>query len=160
MCAQFPNVWNQYPDLPYTVQSIWSNANAKAGHDPCQPSIAPVYFNAAPVMNDTITVSVFGQSTVVKGVKIPVGMSATIDVELFSDGPTSGPWSVGAKDAAALLGGTADLSLSLDKDTGVNGDKLKLTIKVMTAGKHNTEMFYLTSKLGSSENIWVGIVGN
>ena len=38
MCAQFPDVWNKWPDLSYTVQSIWSNANATAGHNPCQPA--------------------------------------------------------------------------------------------------------------------------
>jgi hypothetical protein len=160
MCAQFNGVWNKYPDLPYTVQSIWSNASARAGHDPCQPSASKVYFNAAPVMLDTFTIMTAGQSATVKGVKIPVGGTATVDVDLFSDGPI-GPWTVAAKDAASVFqGGTPYLGLALDRTTGVNGEKLHLTITVMKAGRHNTETFYLTSKLNGQEAIWVGIVGN
>jgi hypothetical protein len=159
MCAQFPGVWNKWPSISYTVQSIWSNQNALAGHDPCQPSAAPVYFNAAPVLPDTVTISTFGQSVVVKAVKIPVGMSRTIDVDLFSDGPTSGPFTVAAKDTASAFGGANPyLQLSLDRNTGVNGQILHLTIKVLQAGKHNTETFFMTSKLNGVENLWIGIV--
>ena len=69
---------------------------------------------------------------------------------------------------AAVAGGakgggflTFQVDLKLDKDTGVNADKVKLTITVLKAGKHNTETFYMTSKDGSgNEHLWVGIVGN
>jgi hypothetical protein len=167
MCAQFRGVWVKPAGLPYTVQRIWSNQNALAGHDPCQPALPnEVYFNAAPVLPDTIIVSTFGMSTVVKGVKIPVGMSKTIDVDLFSDAATSGPWTVTANDTIAALGGGSPLlQLSLDRNTGVNGEKLHLTIQVLKAGKHNTESFLLksqlngTSQLNGAENVWIGIVG-
>ena len=45
------------------------------------------------------------------GVKIPVGGSKTIDVTLFSDAPTTGPWRVIAYDGNYLAGGSAELSL-------------------------------------------------
>jgi hypothetical protein len=159
MCAQFPGVWNKWPGVSYTVQSIWSNKNALAGHDPCQPSVAPVYFNAAPVLPDTVTVSTFGQTVVVKAVKIPLMGTRTIDVDLFSDAATSGPFTVAAKDVASAFGGGSPyLQMSLDRNTGVNGEILHLTIQVLKAGKHNTETFFLTSKLNGVENLWIGIV--
>jgi hypothetical protein len=36
-----------------------------------------------------------------KGVKIPVGQSKTIELDLFSDGDTGGPWLVDVKDYSA-----------------------------------------------------------
>jgi hypothetical protein len=162
MCAQFPSAFTTFSELPYTVQRIWSNAAAKAGHDPCQPALpGEVYFNAAPVLSDTISTTYFGQPVTVKGVHIPVGQSKTIPLELYSDAPTSGPWKVSVADAASAFGGaTALLSLSLDKNTGVNGEKLNLTIKVMAAGKHGTETFIVQSSLGGQQNLWFGLVGS
>jgi hypothetical protein len=68
-----------------------------------------------------------------RGLVIPVGESRTIDVNLFSTAPTSGPWKVIPYDLDAVVNGAApNLSLSLDKDTGESGDTLHLTIKSLT----------------------------
>jgi hypothetical protein len=160
MCAQFPNVWNKYPDLQYTVQSTWSNANATAGHNPCQPAVMSPYFAAAPVLKDSVTLSFQGQSLTEKCVKIPVGGSGDVDIALFSDGPTSGPFTVAVKDLQSALGNNALLNISLDNTTGLNGQTLHATVNVMTAGKHGTESFLVTAKLGTQENIWVGLICN
>jgi hypothetical protein len=156
MCAQFPGSFTKFPGLDYTVQRVWSNKNAKAGHDPCQPEPAgEVYFNSSPVLPDKILLSIAGQMVAVDGVEIPVGQNKTIDVELFSDAPTSGPWTVTAENATM----TQYLGFSFDKTTGVNGDKLKLTITVNMASKRGTETFLLKSTLGSQATFWVGVVG-
>jgi hypothetical protein len=162
MCAQFPTSFTTFSELAYAVQRIWSNASAKAGHDPCQPALpGEVYFNSVPVLPDNLTVTTFGGTITERGVHIPVGQSKTIQLDLYSDGPTSGPWSVAVKDWAATTGGTALLNLSLDKNSGVNGEKLNLTITVKAAGKHNTESFLIESRLGNGQpNLWFGLVGS
>jgi hypothetical protein len=68
----------------FTVQRVWSNAEAAAGHDPCVPetSSAP-YFNVAP------------QGAIVA---VDVGGTVTFDAVAFSDGPR-GDWYVEGVDA-------------------------------------------------------------
>ncbi len=96
MCAQFPAVFTTFPPFNYTVQRTWSNKSAAMGHDPCVPELpGEVYFNAAPVLPDIVSINLQGQTTMVKAVKIPPGMSKTIPVELWSEGPTA-PWTVSA----------------------------------------------------------------
>ena len=157
MCAQFPGAFTKFAGFDYTVQRIWSNAQAKAGHDPCQPEPpGEVYFNASPVETDDVAVSYDGQTLTAKGVQIAVGQSKTIAVELFSDGPTSGPWTVSAQNATS----SPALGFSFDKTTGVNGDTLMLTITVNTVPTRRYESFLLESSLNGQENFWIGIVGN
>jgi hypothetical protein len=160
MCAQFSNVFTKFPELDYTVQRTWSDKAALAGHDPCVPPLAgEVYFNTAPLLTDVISTTYLGMPVKTLGVTIPVGMTKTIELDLFSDAATSGPWTIDAKDAQAAFGGTALLDVSLDRTTGVNGDKIHLTITVKTAGKHGTESFLVHSTLGSEDNLWFGLVG-
>jgi hypothetical protein len=161
MCAQFPNVFTTFAPLDYVVQRTWSNAAAKAGKDPCVPELpGEVYFNAAPVMSDMATLSVEGQSFMVRTVHVPVGGSASIPVELFSEGPTSAPWTVQGIDPAPMLGSPQLLDLSVAPATGQNGDVAMLTINVLKAGPGNVELFYLTSSQGSQQGLWIGLVSN
>ena len=150
------------PDGTYMVQRIWSNEAAKASTNPCVPvpDTGP-YFNSVPALDDAIQLDVGGGATLPTiGVTIPVGASKTIPVSLFSDAPTSGPWKVSVYDGSYLTGGTAELDLSLDEDTGENGDTLNLTIKVLEADPtYGVESFVLFSDLGGQENIWMGMVG-
>jgi hypothetical protein len=161
MCAQFAGVFTKFPPFNYTVQRTWSNQAALAGHDPCVPVPAgEVYFNAALVLPDTGTLNVQGQSAMIKSVKIPVGGSKTIPVQLFSDGPT-GPWTVTPYDLGQLLGSTSPLlDLTLSPTTGKNGDVLQLTIKVIAAGQGNLEPFFVKSVNGNQHADWFGAVTN
>jgi hypothetical protein len=99
----------------YTVQRIWSNANAAASLDPCVPMPSnEVYFNVAPAEgSDAVTLS--------------VGQSTTIELDAFSTGPMAA-WSVAASDYAQVMGQTPVVQLSLSQVTAQNGDKLSLTI--------------------------------
>jgi len=81
---------------------------------PACPS-GEVYFNSALVPTDNV---IFQGEFVTHGVKIPLGTSRTVEVDLYSDGPTSGPWTLAA---SATVG---ELGLSFDVSSGVNGDKV------------------------------------
>jgi hypothetical protein len=161
MCAQASASFMQFPELPYTVQRSWSNQAAAAGHDPCVPAIpGEVYFNTAPVLPDAINLSMQGQTAHMKGVKIPVGESKTIELDLFSDGDTGGPWEVDVKDQRELMGQSPNLTFSLDRTSGQNGEKLHLRINAVKAGQFKAQVFYVISKLGDQKQLWIGLVGN
>jgi hypothetical protein len=159
MCALVGNAFYTPPDFPYVVQRIWSNSVARTGHDPCLPEPAgQVYFNSVPVLPDTIRVpSIYGVGRQTsKGVKIPKGQKGTVEVDLFSEAPTPGPWTVRAFETD----GASDLSFSFDKSTGQNGDKLKLTITVAETSVQGAEAFIIVSTLGTQLSFWAGFVGN
>lgn len=158
MCAQNPNAIFQFPELDYAVQRSWSNAAAKAGHDPCQPAIpGHVYFNAAPVFKDNVNLGMgIGN---VKGALIAEGESKTIEVKLFSDGDTNGPFNVQAFDQSAFFGGPKELEFSFDETKGENGQTLHLTITVLNANQYNAEIFFLVASKGTDQNLWIGLVG-
>jgi hypothetical protein len=162
MCAQFDQVFTKFPNFPYTVQRIWSNKSVKAGHDPCQPTLPNwTYFNAPPELPDSITVSSYGGTYVEKAVKIAVGKSRTIVLDLYSDGPMPKPWKVIPQDeTAAFMGGTPLLKFSQDKQTGLNGEKINLTITVVKAGSNGTEPFFIQSTDGTVVNMWLGLVSS
>lgn len=157
MCEMRADAFTKLPELPYTVQRTWSNLASKLGHEPCVPApVGELYFNAVPVLNDNVKATVLGQTVYVKGVKIAVGKSRTIEIDLFSDTDTGGPWQVDVQE----LTQTPNLDLTLDQYSGQNGQKLHLTITVNSAGKNNTETFLITSTLGQVQHSWLGIVGS
>jgi hypothetical protein len=160
MCAQFPTSFTKFSELNYTVQRTWSNKSAKAGHDPCVPELpGEVYFNSAPLLKDNISIGLQGQTIVMKGAKIPVGSSKTIELDLFSEADTGGPWTVNVIDGATLQGGGNTMTFSLDQTSGQNGQKLMLTINVLKATPYGADIFIVQSTLGTTTNWWLGLVG-
>jgi hypothetical protein len=163
MCAANPDAFFNPPGITSLVQRVWSNASAAASHDPCEPYGTSPYFNSAPVMSDTVQIknTEYGP-LVTQGVHIPIGTSRTIEVDLYSDGPTSGPWTVSALDLSSTFFGANQpaLSFSFDKTTGQNGDKLQLTINALAAGPLGASPFWIESDLGKASKFWVGVVGN
>jgi hypothetical protein len=156
MCTRASGAVVQAEDMPYAVQRTWSNAAASAGHDPCVPAPSgQPYFDAAPAL-DVVTTLVSGTQVKASGVHVSVGQSATVQVRLFSDGPT-GPWTVSARPA---LGWAGELDFSFDRTTGINGDVLTMTVHVLHAGRFDREPFVVTSQLGGVEKTWIGLVTN
>ncbi|HEY1556755.1 MAG TPA: hypothetical protein VGF94_18090 [Kofleriaceae bacterium] len=148
----------------YYVQRIWSNASAAAGHDPCVPAPAQPYLGAMPVLSDLVPIaSIFDGSTVTtKGVSVPNGMAKTIEVDLFSDQPT-GDYTVKADDVASQLEGSSpELSLTWDKQTGHNGDKLHLTITRLKTGQGGGSEIVVVTKDATMTTVglWWGFVAN
>ena len=110
-----------------TLERVWSNAAAAAGHGRCAPGVAGTSpeLLAVPVLTDHVP---FDAARSTLGVTLAKGASTTIGVDLFSDHPTQGPWYVEAVDVAAKQGKAPELSLTLDASQGQNGDVLHLTV--------------------------------
>lgn len=157
MCA-----FERQADAPlvgsFVVQRSWSNAAAKASHDPCVPALMQPYFNSAPELKDVLKLGFGGGSVSTKGAKIALGQSKTLNVDLFSDAPT-GPWTVDAIDAASLQGQPAELTFSWDRTSGQNGDVLHLTITAAKASQYGVSLFTIRSTQGTVEHLWYGAVG-
>ncbi len=136
------------------MQHLWSNSAATAGHDPC--GILSTYFNTAPVLGTLNTGRVL-----TPGLQIAVGSQQTIELDLFSDGPTQ-QWSVRALDFAGLTGGQESLAFSFDKTKGKNGDKLQLTVSVtgmgQLFGQQGLAAFILFSTIGKTYTAWPVLV--
>jgi hypothetical protein len=164
MCVADPTSYLVPADIGSAVQRAWSNRAARAGTNPCVPAPKGVYFNAAPVLDDAVVIG-FGSagaadwSSTTKGVRIPVGGSKKVEIDLFSDAPVA-PWRVRAFDVAAATGADPELALYLDRDHGQNGDKLELTIEVLRAGAFGGSRFLLVSDDGVRATFWFGYVGN
>jgi hypothetical protein len=125
--------------------AVWSNTAAAAYHDPCLPAPSGPYFVSAPVASDTVTLTSGGTS---QGVSVPVGQSKTVDVQLLSDGPTSGPWTV-----STLLLGTSGFTFALDRTAGSNGDTLHLTVTAPSKAAQDTVAIFST--LGTRQAFWM-----
>jgi hypothetical protein len=161
MCALTAGANVRPPDLDYVVQRSWSNAEARAHHDPCVPAPAKrPYFNSVPVLDDAVKIAMVKKPADTKGVKIEIGETKTIDLVLFSDGATDGPWIVEVKDLAAANGRPPQLGLDLDRTYGVNGEKLHLTITALRTGQSGGAEFMVISKLDGRANVWFGFVAN
>jgi len=122
----------------FAVQRTWSNLNAAAGHAPCRPTDYSVYFNVTPLQLDS-TVSVLntsglgGPATLQgQGYRIANGTTRTFPVGFYSDGPTTGPWTISASEGNPLMGGsqTSHLTISIDRTSGQNGDIAYVTVTV------------------------------
>jgi hypothetical protein len=158
MCAQWPTSYVMTNGFPYMVQRTWSNAAAKAGHDPCQPITADApFFNAVPRLLDTVQIiRRNSESTSTAGAKIAVGATSTVDVLLYSDQDV-GPWTVTAQNVPV---GSANLGFTWDSTTGQNGDVLHLTIHVEGVDPtFGGDPFMLQSTQGSTTYYWLGYVG-
>ncbi|MBV8761938.1 MAG: hypothetical protein JO257_31885 [Deltaproteobacteria bacterium] len=145
----------------YMVQRTWSNAAAKAGHDPCVPAPATTYISAAPVFTDPVSIDGFTGPRTTKALKLAVGASKTIEVDVFSDTPTPDAFDIQVDDSAALSGGPAELTFTWDKSSGKNGDKLHLTVTRATAPAQGSpgSIFTLSTKTAAGTvSQWIGYV--
>ncbi len=112
---------------PYFMQRSWSNASAKAGHNPCSPNPDP-YFNVTPLDMVDITIrdrDVFGsiKKKLTKGYPMQVGVQASIDFGFYSDQPLP-KWSVQAIEGSPFAFNTPSptLTLALQTKSGQDGD--------------------------------------
>jgi hypothetical protein len=169
MCELNPDANYVPPGSTYMIQRSWSNAAAALVQDPCVPhttSTVP-YFNSFPALAQ-IAYPTGGPGFTTEGVNIPLGQSKTIDVNLFSAAPTPGPWTVSVFDYdEAFLGSAATLRLALDRNTGQNGDTLRLVITPLsTDATLGGEAFVIYSDYGQpgdpdfQTNLTMGLVTN
>jgi hypothetical protein len=123
MCQVDPEADFSFQDMSFLVQRFWSNAAAAAGHDPCVPAYpGETYFTGVPVLPGTTSVSIFGTSMPSSSVAIPVGQSANVPVDFYSDGPTTpGTWMASVIDYQCFSGGKSPDLLSITLSAGAGG---------------------------------------
>lgn len=156
LCVQGQDSFSTFPGLDHVAQRSWSNLAAKASHDPCVPAEPGVYFNAAPVLPDKLSF----QGLTFDGVRIPIGSQRTIELKLFSDGPTGGPFDVQVFDATQMMGqGPSALDVSLDESAGQNGQTLHLTLSPTSQGPFGVQPFLIVASLNGVQHLWAGVVG-
>jgi hypothetical protein len=152
--------------FPYGVQRIWSNSSILAGHNPCVPLDGDVYYNVTLLEPEDITVNLTefqGPATfATKGIHILPGQSKTFPIGYYSDGPTSGPWTITLNEGNPLFGPQqgdgSNIAMSVDVPQGVNGDKAYVTVTVTTAGQMGAELISIQSNLGQGEGHWMPIL--
>jgi hypothetical protein len=109
-------------------------------------------------------------------VLIPVGTERDVELDLYSDAPTSGPWIVSGLDMSSSLGAATDtLSFTFRNPApcpmslggagascgqGQNGDKLHLLVKALAKSPLGVSPFWIMNKLGPHYTVWMGLVGN
>jgi hypothetical protein len=156
LCQIMPDSPALLAGLPGGLQRTWSNRSIAAYHDPCAPASATdPYFVAVPVLPDTVVATYGLIDHPIRGVRVGMGNTRTIDVQLLSDGPTTGPWTVAAKEFLPA-GAKPTLTLALDRTSGQNGEILHLTLTVTAKDGSGASNFLVTSKLGGRTNVWVG----
>ncbi len=115
MCSQL-GLLTKPQGFNFAVPPIWSNFAAAAGLDPCIPSLDCVpYFNSAVVLPD-----ILNPKTGTPGVLIRSGQTRTVELDLFSQGDTGGPWDVDVVDLSTKTTGSGQLAFSLDRSQGSN----------------------------------------
>lgn len=149
----------------FLVQRTWSNKAAMALTDPCVPSIAgqAAYFNTVPVASQ-ITFVDQGSTYPTLGTQIPVGQTATVTLDLFSSGPTGGPWKVYPLDYGEAFMNPKVLDLQIvGMSSGVNGQQVVLQITPLLPGTNallGLSPYLLYSQQGNLSSFWVGTVSN
>lgn len=142
------------PAFDFWVQRTWSNKQGPLGHDPCQPGAQP-YFNVAILNMQEVTVVLPPQFTgmsspqniQIKGVHIPVGKSAVVDVGFYSDGPTD-PWTLTWGQGSPFNPTPQTyLNATIDYTTGQNGQIAHVTVTPNAMGTLNAELLWFKSTL-------------
>jgi hypothetical protein len=148
------------PELNLTVQRTWSNKEALAGREPCVPAPMQASTYAVPVFTDQVPIVFNGASLMTPGVSLAMNESATVPLLLVSSGPTA-PFSVSAIDRMEFFGQGKSLSLQLDRASGVNGEKLYLTItRVGDDPNFGGAMpFMIQGTLNGAASTWFAVVG-
>lgn len=150
----------------FATQRTWSNVNAAAGHAPCRPTDYSVYFNVSPLQLDpsvSLNLTSLGglASSQGQGYRIAKGATRTFPVGFWSDGPTSGPWTISAVEGNPLMGPatSSDLTISIDWTQGQNGDIAYVTVTVNTVDTSmNGELITITSELSGFHRTFMPIL--
>jgi hypothetical protein len=169
-CEFFRDSFYQQMETSFTfwVQRTWSNQSGAAGHNPCVPVPAEPYFNVTPLDLATVNIdeSQLGGPAMAptKGVHILGGQTATFQVGFYSDAATSGPWTIKAVSGNPVAGGgtaSTALTASVDKSSGVNGEKAYVTVTVKTPSTRlKGELLTIVSSLNGTDHYMPILIGS
>jgi hypothetical protein len=121
------------------TQRTWSNAAAAAGHDPCVGAPTEPYYQSVPTDPDTGTVTFSitdasgSNSWATQGTRVAVGSTGTISLQVLSDVPTAGPFTIAVQDLTAFQGGTGHLQFGAVTGTYNSGDTATVSVHVVDA---------------------------
>jgi hypothetical protein len=137
MCSMVGGV----TEAGYYMTRVWSNVNAKAGNQPCQPvppeTMYP-FFDAG-VVKDELDAS--------------PGQTVTTEVDCYSFGELPNDMTVTVRANSKTV-----LTPTLDQSTCKNGDKLMLSFEVATTATKGTSYHYTVSASvdDNNQHIWRG----
>lgn len=142
--------------FPYGVQLSWSNAAARAGHDPCVPSPAGPYHGMTLFPSEETSVSanlsVVGLTTQTsRGFEVTIGKPIQFHVGFFSDAPTAA-WTISYDFPATLATfdtnfnplGNGSGTVMLSQTTGKNGDQATVTVTSTAKGEGGFQVMAIT----------------
>ena len=138
-------------DLPVSLQRLWSNKSASAGHDPCVPAPAEPYYNVTPLDPETVSVFVDTDSTASTslGYRIGIGAKKTIKVGFYSDAAVPGPWTLTAVEGNYFSPASNHrLTIAITQGSGKNGDigTIDVTANAQSLGAGNAVLMTVTSQ--------------
>jgi hypothetical protein len=132
--CMYLNEFNAEADVGnHWMRTVWSNSSAMLG-DPCSnKTMGGQYgFGAFAVLPNSYTEPYRVVNPAATGsnasVKIAPGASVAVSVNLFSFGPLDQPMKIDAVQTNLATDKSNALAFSFDKTTGVNGDRINLTI--------------------------------
>jgi hypothetical protein len=143
--------------FPYWVQRSWSNANATAGHDPCAPVPSGPYegltlFPSEEVTTTANLTSLGLSNETTRAFVAKVGQTVTFHVGFYSDAKTNGPWTIAYDfpattalyDASGNPLGNGAATVSIDRTSGVNGEKAAVSVTPTVAGPLGFQLMAIT----------------
>jgi hypothetical protein len=148
------------PDMTYSVQRMWSNAAAAAGHDPCVGAPTTPYYQTVPTLPDNVTVS---GPVATKALKIAVGATGMLTVTVYADA-AGGPYIVSFDDYNHVYGGGQTyLQATVPSGPFNAGDQFQVPVKVLGKDMQlGAEAFVLNTKpaMGSGPTTYFyGFIG-
>jgi hypothetical protein len=159
MCEFLDDVKVTFPGVAHPFQRIWSNAQAKNGHEPCVPAPAgEIFFSSIPVLDEDVSLGGGGGAIHTKGAIIAVGETKTVDVQLYSESALD-IWGVQIFDSSAFVGGDPHLQIDQDVAFGQNGDVVHANITVLSADPDlGAEIFIVSSQFNRSSSLSLGLI--
>jgi hypothetical protein len=138
-------------DLPFSLQRLWSNKSAVAGHNPCLPAPPEPYYNVTPLDLETVSVFVDTAATAQEGwgYRIPIGTTKTIKLGFFSDQPMTTPWTITAVEGNWFSpSSNKRLTIAIEKASGKNGDTGAVTVTAnsQSTGAGNAVLMTVTAQ--------------
>ena len=158
LCAQNGDVFYTPTDFSFVLPRSWSNAAAKAGHDPCVPAAAGPYFVTLAPADDTFDVTIDGTKQSARGIAVPLGQSRTVPLALWADRAVD-PWSIAFVDESSWKGGAPRLTFAIDRTSAKVGDVVSLTIHAVARGTYGVAPFLIQSSGSGRVTTTVGLVG-
>jgi hypothetical protein len=138
-------------ELPHTLQRLWSNKSAVAGHNPCVPAPAEAYYGVTPLDLETVSVFVDAATSARPGwgYRVPVGATKTIKLGFYSDQPMASPWTITAIEGSWFAASNEHrLTVAIGRATGNNGDvgTIDVTANAMSTGAGNAALLEVTAR--------------